>query len=134
MARLAPDPAGGWVGKPRPRIARADYLAAAEQVREHLFAGDFYQANLTFGCDVAVAGDPLAIYARLRAQSAAGWGGVVRHPGGWLLSLSPEQFFTIRGGVIEAKPMKGTAARGADARRRRRRQSWRRTPSSARKI
>ena len=49
-----------------------------------------------------------------RAQSAAGWGGVVRHPGGWLLSLSPEQFFTIRGRVIEAKPMKGTAARGAD--------------------
>jgi para-aminobenzoate synthetase/4-amino-4-deoxychorismate lyase len=70
---------------------------------------------LTFGCDVAVAGDPLAIYARLRAQSAAGWGGVVRHPSGWLLSLSPEQFFTIRGGVIEAKPMKGTAARGAEA-------------------
>ena len=30
------------------------------------------------------------------------------------LSLSPEQFFTIRGGVIEAKPMKGTAPRRAD--------------------
>ena len=110
-----PDSAGGWVGKPKPRIAQADYLAAAERVREHLFAGDFYQANLTFGCDVALAGDPLAIYARLRAQSAAGWGGVVRHPGGWLLSLSPEQFFTIRGRVIEAKPMKGTAARSANA-------------------
>ena len=49
------------------------------EVREHLFAGDFYQANLTFGCDVAVAGDPLALYARLRRSSAAGWGGVVRH-------------------------------------------------------
>ena len=109
-----PDPAGGWVGKPEPRMSRGDYLAAAERVREHLFAGDFYQANLTFGCDVAVAGDPLAIYARLRAPSAAGWGGVVRHPEGWLLSLSPEQFFTIRGRDIEAKPMKGTAARSCD--------------------
>jgi len=109
-----PDPVGGWVGKPKPRISRSDYLAAAEWVRERLFAGDFYQANLTFGCDVAAAGDPLAIYARLRAQSAAGWGGVVRHPGGWLLSLSPEQFFTIRSSLIEAKPMKGTAARCAD--------------------
>ena len=115
VADWLPDPAGGWVGKPNPRIARSDYLAAADRVREHLFAGDFYQANLTFGCDVAVAGNPLAIYARLRAQSAAGWGGVVRHPGGWLLSLSPEQFFTIRDRVIEAKPMKGTAARGVDA-------------------
>jgi para-aminobenzoate synthetase/4-amino-4-deoxychorismate lyase len=116
VADWLPDPAGGWVGRPRPRIARADYLAAAEQVREHLFAGDFYQANLTFGCDVPIAGDPLAIYARLRAQSAAGWGGVVRHPRGWLLSLSPEQFFTIRNRVIEAKPMKGTAARCPDPR------------------
>ena len=115
VANWLPDPAGGWVGRPRPCIAQTDYLAAAGQVREHLFAGDFYQANLTFGCDVAVAGDPLAIYARLRAQSEAGWGGVVRHPGGWLLSLSPEQFFTVKGGEIEAKPMKGTAARYADA-------------------
>ncbi len=109
-----PDPRGGWVGRPRPRILRNDYLMAVGRVHDHLLAGDFYQANLTFGCDVAVAGDPLAIYARLRAQSAAGWGGVVRHPGGWLLSLSPEQFFTIRGRTIEAKPMKGTAARGSD--------------------
>ncbi|HMI41310.1 MAG TPA: aminodeoxychorismate synthase component I [Sphingomicrobium sp.] len=115
VAKWLPDAAGGWVGKPRPRVAEGDYLAAVGRVREHLFAGDFYQANLTFGNDVAVAGDPLAIYARLRAQSAAGWGGVVRHPEGWLLSLSPEQFFTIRDGVIEAKPMKGTAARGANS-------------------
>ena len=47
----------------------------SSEVREHLFAGDFYQANLTFGCDVAVAGDPLALYARLRRSSGAGWGG-----------------------------------------------------------
>ena len=31
-----------------------------------------------------------------------------------LLSLSPEQFFTLRDGVIEARPMKGTAPRRAD--------------------
>ncbi|MEO8141255.1 MAG: aminodeoxychorismate synthase component I, partial [Sphingomicrobium sp.] len=101
-------------GRPRPRIDRAAYLAAATRVRENLFAGDFYQANLTFGCDVPVAGPPLAAYAQMRERSNAGWGGVVRHPGGWLLSLSPEQFFTLRDGVLEAKPMKGTAPRRAD--------------------
>jgi para-aminobenzoate synthetase / 4-amino-4-deoxychorismate lyase len=31
------------------------------------------------------------------------------------LSLSPEQFFTIRGRTIEARPMKGTARRRADS-------------------
>ena len=106
-----PDGAGGWTSRPVPRISRSDYLAGAEEVRDHLYAGDFYQANLTFGCDVTVLGDPLAAYARLRQRSRSGWAGVLRHPKGWLLSLSPEQFFTIRGRAIEAKPMKGTAPR-----------------------
>ena len=104
-----PDRAGAYASAPRPRIDQADYKATVQRVRDHLFAGDFYQANLTFGCDLHVAGEPLALYSRLRTASGAGWGGVVRHPGGWLLSLSPEQFFTLRNGVIEARPMKGTA-------------------------
>ncbi len=108
------DPAAAFLSKPEPRIERAAYLAAATRVKEHLFAGDFYQANLTFGCDVALSGPPLAAYAQMRERSNAGWGGVVQHPGGWLLSLSPEQFFTLKGGVLEAKPMKGTAPRRAD--------------------
>lgn len=111
---LLGDPAAAWLGQPRPRIERAAYLAAATQVKEHLCAGDYYQANLTFGCDVALTGSPLAAYAQMRARSNAGWGGVVRHPGGWLLSLSPEQFFTLQSGQLEAKPMKGTAPRRAD--------------------
>ena len=109
------DPAGAWIGAPKPRVERDDYLAAARRVKEHLDAGDFYQANLTFGCDVAFAGSPVDAYAQMRGRSNAGWGGVVRHPGGWLLSLSPEQFFRLSDGQIEAKPMKGTAPRHADA-------------------
>ncbi len=108
------DPAGAWLGKPQPRISRVDYLAAAARVRKHLYAGDFYQANLTFGCDVAMIGNPRAAYAQLRSRSAAGWGGMIRYPGGWLLSASPEQFFMLRGDLLEAKPMKGTAPRFAD--------------------
>ena len=111
--RWLPNPDGARAGSPQPRISRSDYIAAAGKVREHLFAGDFYQANLTFGSDVTFVGHPLALYARLRDASQAGWGGVVRHPDGWLLSLSPEQFFTVRSGLIDAKPMKGTALRGA---------------------
>ena len=63
--------------QPRPTMRRR-----SSEVREHLFAGDFYQANLTFGCDVAVAGDPLALYARLRRSAQAGWGGVLIHDDG----------------------------------------------------
>jgi para-aminobenzoate synthetase/4-amino-4-deoxychorismate lyase len=111
---LLPDPSGAYVSPPRPRIAAADYMAGVAQVREHLFAGEYYQANLTFGCDVAIAGSPLAIYARLRRSAAAGWGGMLLDEDRTLISLSPEQFFTIRDGLVEARPMKGTAPRRPD--------------------
>ena len=79
LGELLPSPDGAYVGPPGPASASATYEAAVDEVREHLFAGDFYQANLTFGCDVAVAGDPLALYARLRRSARAGWGGVLLH-------------------------------------------------------
>lgn len=114
VGELLPDVGGGYVGRPRPRMSQGDYEAAVGRVREHLFAGDFYQANLTFGCDLAVSGSPLAIYARLRRSAQAGWGGVLMDEHRSLISLSPEQFFTIRGGTVEARPMKGTAPRHVD--------------------
>src|SRR5262245_36088106 len=66
LAELLPSADGAYVGRLRPRVAQKEYEAAVEKVRDHLFAGDFYQANLTFGCDLAVSGDPLALFARLR--------------------------------------------------------------------
>ena len=111
ISALLPSPNCAFIGLPSPRISQAQYEAAVSTVRDHLCAGDFYQANLTFGCDVAVAGDPLAIYSRLRRTSQAGWGGVVLDDDRAIISFSPEQFFTLRRGVVEAKPMKGTAPR-----------------------
>jgi para-aminobenzoate synthetase/4-amino-4-deoxychorismate lyase len=112
---VLPSPAGAWNGVPEPSLSRDEYRAAVARVHGQLRAGEHYQVNLTFPCAVPFAGSPEALYARLRGASQAGWGALVRNPGGWLLSLSPEQFFTLRGGVIEARPMKGTAAADADA-------------------
>jgi para-aminobenzoate synthetase/4-amino-4-deoxychorismate lyase len=114
LVELLPSAGAAYVGRPRPRVVQKEYEAAVEAVRDHLFAGDFYQANLTFGCDVAVSGDPLALFARLRRSARSGWGGVLLHNGDAIVSLSPEQFFTIRHGIIEALPMKGTAPRRPD--------------------
>ncbi len=111
VSALLPSPDSAFIGVPSPRISQFSYEAAVQQVHEHLLAGDFYQANLTFGCDVAVAGSPLALYARLRQSAQAGWGGLILHEDRAIISLSPEQFFTLRRGVVEARPMKGTAPR-----------------------
>ncbi len=111
-ARL-PDPAGAWLGRPKPTISRADYGAAFARVHDWIEAGDIYQANLTFRAAVRVLGDPLAAYAAVRQRAAAGYGGIVWTGRDWLLSFSPELFLALRDGELIARPMKGTARRGA---------------------
>jgi para-aminobenzoate synthetase/4-amino-4-deoxychorismate lyase len=112
-ARL-PSPSAAWAGAPEPRIDRLRYDAAFARVQAAIAAGDIYQANLTFPASVPFAGHPLALYARLRATARAGWGGIVFDGDDWLLSLSPELFFTLKDGALAARPMKGTAIRHAD--------------------
>jgi para-aminobenzoate synthetase / 4-amino-4-deoxychorismate lyase len=91
------------------------YRVRFDRVRELIAAGDFYQANLTFRSHFSFAGDSFALYRHLRGQSQAHYGAFVDDGERQILSLSPELFFEVSsGGVITAKPMKGTAARGPD--------------------
>ena len=113
IPQLLPDPLSGWVGRPSPRLDRANYDESFARVAEYIAAGDIYQVNLSFRADVPIAGHPLALYAGLRARALAGYGGIVWTGEDWLLSLSPELFFALHEGKITTRPMKGTAARGA---------------------
>ncbi|MCT2557679.1 aminodeoxychorismate synthase component I [Tsuneonella sp. YG55] len=97
-----------------PQLSPGGYTEAFEQLREAIRAGDIYQANLTFPLAGSFRGDPLALYAALRGDAASGYGGIVFDGQHWLLSLSPELFFSLRDGEAKAKPMKGTRPRAAD--------------------
>jgi para-aminobenzoate synthetase / 4-amino-4-deoxychorismate lyase len=109
-----PSTAGAWAGAPRPELSRADYDAAFARVLGYIAAGDIYQANLSFRASVSVHGHPLALYARLRAAAGAGWGGIVHDGRDWILSFSPELFFTLADAHVTARPMKGTRPRHGD--------------------
>jgi para-aminobenzoate synthetase/4-amino-4-deoxychorismate lyase len=110
----------GWIegrayaGPLQPEWDEAAYAVRFERVKALIAAGDFYQANLTFRAQFSFAGDPLALYAKLRPASGARYGAYLDTGMQQILSLSPELFFEISNGVIAAKPMKGTAARAAD--------------------
>ena len=113
-ASLLPDPAGAWAGAPRPLVERRDYEAALGIVKRHIEAGDVYQANLTFANRVSTAGHPLALYAALRGRARAGHCALIFTGKHWILSLSPELFFTLDGNRATTRPMKGTAAPDSD--------------------
>jgi para-aminobenzoate synthetase/4-amino-4-deoxychorismate lyase len=115
MADRLPSPDGAWIGPPEPGIGFTDYSRMVETVQTLIAAGDIYQANLTFPATVSTAGEPLALYARMRRSAGAGWGAIVHTGQRWILSASPELFFSVNDGEVVARPMKGTAIRSPDA-------------------
>jgi len=97
-----------------PQLSPGGYEQAFNALQEAIQAGDIYQANLTLPLAGSYRGDPIALYAALRPAAQAGYGGMVFDGAHWLLSLSPELFFSLRGDAAKVKPMKGTRPRGQD--------------------
>ena len=103
------------IGPLAPQISTGAYCESFDALQEAIRAGDIYQANLTFPLAGAATGDPLALYRSIRPAACAGYGGVIFDGSHWLLSFSPELFFTLKGREAKVKPMKGTRPRGRDA-------------------
>ncbi len=107
------------LGPLTPQLSTGGYEAAFAQLQEAIRAGDIYQANLTYPLAGSYRGDPLALYSALRPAARAGYGGLIFDGSHWLLSLSPELFFSLRDGEegldAKVKPMKGTRPRLVDA-------------------
>ncbi|MFN3844858.1 MAG: aminodeoxychorismate synthase component I [Paracoccaceae bacterium] len=99
-----------------PCMSRADYRAAFEQVQRYITAGDCYQINLTFPMASRLSGGAaLGLYGALRDGQPVGFGAYVDlGQGPIVVSRSPELFFRVSGGMIESRPMKGTAPRSDD--------------------
>lgn len=96
----------------------AAYQRAFDRVQEHLMAGDTYELNLTYRDEIRSARTPVDTYLRLREVNPAPYAAFlqhdVAHARSWLLTSSPERFARVTAqGQIQAKPIKGTLARGS---------------------
>jgi para-aminobenzoate synthetase/4-amino-4-deoxychorismate lyase len=108
-----PEPAGpADLGPLAPDVDRAAHAAQVERIRARIGRGDVYQVNLTFRLRGRFAGDPLALYRRLREAQGGGLGALVHLGDRAIVSASPELFLERRGDLVRTRPMKGTARRG----------------------
>lgn len=101
----------------RSNFTRPDYEAAVARVIEWIRAGDIFQANLAqrFAATLPDGFGPLAFYRRLRAVNPAPFAAYLDCGGFQVASSSPERFVKVADGEVEARPIKGTARRSADA-------------------
>lgn len=116
LAQAAAEGRGAALDPLEPQITRAGYDAAFDRVKGYIAAGDCYQINLTFPIASRLTGaTALGLYGALRAGQTVGYGGFVDlGVGPVIVSRSPELFFRVTDGVIESRPMKGTAPRSDD--------------------
>jgi para-aminobenzoate synthetase component 1 len=97
----------------RSSFTRADYLAAVERVREYIFAGDIFQANLSQRFEAATDESAWSFYMRLRQRNAAPFAAFLDFPEVVVVSASPERFLRVdTTGHVETRPIKGTRPRG----------------------
>jgi anthranilate synthase component 1 len=100
-----------------PREVREDepvrFLEGVERVHEYLRAGDTFQVNLSrkWSASFDEAPPGAALYARLRAANPAPFAGLLEHAGWALASSSPERLVSVRGKVVETRPIAGTRPR-----------------------
>ena len=96
----------------KPLIDRSEYVSAIKKSLEYIHAGDIYQVNYTFRCEVELPLEPRDFFVRLTQLHPVPYASFMDTGDIQILSLSPELFLSRRENKLITKPMKGTEKRG----------------------
>ena len=96
-------------------LPRATFERRMADIHQAIAAGDLYQVNYTAPLRAEFRGDARAWFMALRRAQPHGYAAFIDSGAEQLLSVSPELFFDWLDDRILARPMKGTAPRGATA-------------------
>ena len=89
------------------------YRQAVQRAIDYIHAGDIFQVNLAQRLLYPANGDPLDLYLRLRQRNPATFAAWFDLGQFQIASASPERFASVRGGLVETRPIKGTRRRTA---------------------
>jgi para-aminobenzoate synthetase component 1 len=97
----------------RSSFSREAYLEAVERVREYIFAGDIFQANLSQRLEAPLDEPAWELYKRLRTINPAPFAAYIETGEATIMSASPERFLRVSTDrTVETRPIKGTSPRG----------------------
>lgn len=98
-------------------MTRKQYLSKVSDIKKAIIRGDLYQANLTrkFIAKTKSDFDNFSIFSRLCKISPAPYSAFLKFNDNFVISSSPERFIHIdKNGVVESRPIKGSAPRFSD--------------------
>jgi para-aminobenzoate synthetase/4-amino-4-deoxychorismate lyase len=89
-----------------------DFYEAVKKIHQYIAEGDTYQVNYTIKGKFDFEGDLLSFYKRLIFNQSAKYSAFINTGDSYILSLSPELFFSSEKNYLKTRPMKGTLQRG----------------------
>jgi anthranilate synthase component I len=106
--------AGGTAPDVRSNVSRETYEAGVRTIKEHIAAGDIYQAVLSQRFEAKVTADPLTVYRALRHVNPSPYMYYIRMGGFAIVGSSPEMLVRVEGRRVETHPIAGTRPRGGN--------------------
>lgn len=94
---------------------RDDYMAAVLRAKEHIAAGDIFQAVLSQPFRRPLTTEPFHLYRRLRHLNPSPYMFYLNFGPRQLVGASPEMLVKLRDGQVYTCPIAGTCPRGRDA-------------------
>jgi para-aminobenzoate synthetase component 1 len=95
--------------------SRREYLHRAKRAIGYIHAGDVFQVNLAHRLLHPARDDSVSLYMRLRERNPATFSAYFDLGAFQIVSASPERFLKVRDRNVEARPIKGTRRRTAQA-------------------
>jgi anthranilate synthase component 1 len=97
----------------RSNMPREQFEAGVRTIKDHIGAGDIYQAVLSQRFEADVAADPFTVYRALRHVNPSPYMYFMRMGGLSIVGSSPEMLVRVEGPHVETHPIAGTRPRGA---------------------
>jgi anthranilate synthase component 1 len=98
----------------RSNQSRETFEAGVRTIKEHIAAGDIYQAVLSQRFEADVTADPFTVYRALRHVNPSPYMYFIRMGGLAIVGSSPEMLVRVEGRRVETHPIAGTRPRGTN--------------------
>ena len=105
-------PAGRAVPDVTSNVTRETFEAGVRTIKEHIAAGDIYQAVLSQRFETKVESEPLTVYRALRHVNPSPYMYFIRMGKFAIVGSSPEMLVRVEGQDVETHPIAGTRPRG----------------------
>lgn len=95
------------------QMSQEDYIAAVQQAKKYIQAGDIFQANLSLRFEAHTPIESWSIYQALQQINPSPFASYWQTPWGAIISCSPERLIQLSGQQVQTRPIAGTRSRGA---------------------